>query len=299
MAAAKADQPAVPKVFDAIVEVMNVLVEAGGIGKDRQNKDQGYSFRGIDDMYNVLSKLLVAHRLCILPKVLDRKCFKRPTRNGSIMFNVVLQVDLQFVSAVDGSMHTVTTFGEASDMADKATNKAMSAAYKYAVIQAFCIPVEVPDADESDPPETVDPNAAVQAAQKPAGQIAQKPAGQKTAGASQQAQGGSAAPKGTTGGTLSAEAVAEILAKVGACTEEKEIVSIAKKFIATAAPKEGLPKVSKETAKELAKKIASQRAGITTADSYEDFKAMVTCFVDKSWLGKAEAEIYLSNAREN
>jgi hypothetical protein len=38
------------------------------------------------------------------------------------------------------------------DMADKATNKAMSAAYKYACLQAFCIPTEGDnDADASTP----------------------------------------------------------------------------------------------------------------------------------------------------
>jgi hypothetical protein len=36
----------------------------------------------------------------------------------------------------------VQTYGEAMDSADKATNKAMSAAYKYAAFLAFCIPTE-------------------------------------------------------------------------------------------------------------------------------------------------------------
>jgi hypothetical protein len=51
-------------------------------------------------------------------------------------------MEFNFVSALDGSKHTVKTFGEAMDSADKATNKAMSAAYKYAAFQAFCIPTE-------------------------------------------------------------------------------------------------------------------------------------------------------------
>ena len=56
-----------------------------------------------------------------------------------------------FVAAADGSHHTVETFGEAADRSDKATSKAMSAAYKYA-IQAFCIPVRgLPDADRTSP----------------------------------------------------------------------------------------------------------------------------------------------------
>jgi hypothetical protein len=46
------------------------------------------------------------------------------------------------VSAEDGSKHTARTFGEAMDSGDKATNKAMSAAYKYMAFQTFAIPTE-------------------------------------------------------------------------------------------------------------------------------------------------------------
>lgn len=58
------------------------------------------------------------------------------------MFYVALQVEFDFVSAVDGSKHTACTFGEAMDSSDKATNKAMSAAYKYAAFMTFAIPTE-------------------------------------------------------------------------------------------------------------------------------------------------------------
>jgi hypothetical protein len=39
-------------------------------------------------------------------------------------------------------------FGEAMDSGDKATNKAMSAAYKYACFQAFSIPTESRDDED-------------------------------------------------------------------------------------------------------------------------------------------------------
>jgi hypothetical protein len=61
-----------------------------------------------------------------------------------------VEAEFDFVSAEDGSKHTVRTFGEAMDRGDKATNKAMSAAYKYAAFQAFAIPTEGDnDADAS------------------------------------------------------------------------------------------------------------------------------------------------------
>jgi hypothetical protein len=55
---------------------------------------------------------------------------------------VTVESEFDFVCAIDGSKHTVKTFGEAMDSGDKATNKAMSAAYKYAAFQAFSIPTE-------------------------------------------------------------------------------------------------------------------------------------------------------------
>jgi hypothetical protein len=53
------------------------------------------------------------------------------------------------VAAEDGSRHTISVVGEAMDSGDKATNKAMSAAFKYACMEVFCIPTEgTPDADQ-------------------------------------------------------------------------------------------------------------------------------------------------------
>ena len=55
---------------------------------------------------------------------------------------MTVEAEFDFVSADDGSVHTARTFGEAMDSGDKATNKAMSAAYKYACFQTFAIPTE-------------------------------------------------------------------------------------------------------------------------------------------------------------
>jgi hypothetical protein len=48
---------------------------------------------------------------------------------------------------IDGSNVSTTVIGEAMDSGDKATNKAMSIALKYALLQALLIPTE----DEKDP----------------------------------------------------------------------------------------------------------------------------------------------------
>lgn len=131
----------IPKVYSAIVAVMADIGKEG-IAKGSRNAQQGYNFRGIDAVYNALSALLARHRLCILPRVLSRGVSEQTSKSGGILFYVVLDVEFDFVSADDGSKHTVRAAGEAMDSGDKATNKAMSAAYKYACMQAFCIPTE-------------------------------------------------------------------------------------------------------------------------------------------------------------
>lgn len=130
-----------PKVYAAISKVMADIGKAG-ISKGRKNEQQGYKFRGIDDVYNALSGFLSSAGLCILPRVLKREVTERTTQKGGVIFYVVLDVEFDLVCAEDGSRHTVSTVGEAMDTGDKATNKAMSAAYKYACMEVFCIPTE-------------------------------------------------------------------------------------------------------------------------------------------------------------
>lgn len=129
------------KVYAAITAITGELSKVG-LAKTNTNSQQGYKFRGIDDVYGALSGLLARYHLCVLPRVVDRQVAERETRNGGVLFYTVLRVEFDFVSAEDASKHTVCTVGEAMDSGDKSSNKAMSAAYKYACIQAFCIPTE-------------------------------------------------------------------------------------------------------------------------------------------------------------
>lgn len=130
------------KVYEAINKVQSELAHVG-ISKARTNtQGASYKFRGIDDVYNVLSPMLAKHALCILPRMISRICDERLSGAGKPLFYVTVEAEFDFVSAEDGSKHTVRTFGEAMDSSDKATNKAMSAAYKYAAFQAFAIPTE-------------------------------------------------------------------------------------------------------------------------------------------------------------
>jgi len=129
------------KVYEKIAAVTAELSKIG-ISKDSKNQSQGYAFRGIDAVYGALSPLLSKHGLCILPRVTDRQVIERQNRQGTALFYVTLTVEFDFVAAEDGSKHTVITVGEAMDSGDKSSNKDMSAAYKYAAFQSFCIPTE-------------------------------------------------------------------------------------------------------------------------------------------------------------
>jgi len=129
------------KVYQAINKIQAALAQRG-ITKANRNAQQGYNFRGIDDVYNAISPLLAEHGLCILPRILSRSVVERQTAKGGALFYVTVEAEFDFVCAEDASTHVVRTFGEAMDSADKATNKAMSAAYKYAAMQAFAIPTE-------------------------------------------------------------------------------------------------------------------------------------------------------------
>lgn len=137
----KAETATAKNVYQCIAAVSAEIAQTG-ISKDRKNEQQHYKFRGIDDVYNALASVLAKHGLVILPRMVSRACVERTTKNGGVLFYTTVEAEFDFVSAADGSKHTIRTYGEAMDSGDKSTNKAMSAAYKYAAMQAFCIPTE-------------------------------------------------------------------------------------------------------------------------------------------------------------
>lgn len=145
-------------VYKAIAAIQGELAKTG-ISKDGVNESQKYRFRGIDQVYAALSPLLAKHGLCVLPRMVEHDRMERVTMKPgyqnqppkeSVLFYVTVTAEFDFVAVEDGSIHTVRTYGEAMDSGDKATNKAMSAAYKYAAFMAFAIPTEGDnDADSS------------------------------------------------------------------------------------------------------------------------------------------------------
>lgn len=135
-----------PEIYSKINAIMQ---EIPAIGKDKQNKQQGFAYRGIDDVMNVLFPLLSKHGVFVVPEVLSTSRTERQTKNGGNMAFTVSTVRYTFY-ATDGSSVSAVTTGEGMDSADKSTNKAMAAAMKYAFFQTFCIPTEEAGNDDPD-----------------------------------------------------------------------------------------------------------------------------------------------------
>ena len=154
-----------PLIFKKIIEVM---VDINAIGKDRRNQQQGFQFRGIDDVMNELHGSLAKCGVFVLPTVLEETRTTGKTKNGGDLFYTRLKINFGFY-AEDGSHVDAVVIGEAMDTADKASNKALSIGFKYAMLQVFCIPTE----DEKDP-DAVSPQPA-------AGTMQQQPQQQKPA----------------------------------------------------------------------------------------------------------------------
>lgn len=135
------------RVYKAINAVAAELARHG-IPKSNIHLKERYQYRSIDEVVDRLSPLFAKHRLCILPRVLERDSVERNALGELPFLSVTLKIAFDIVCAHDASRHTVEVFGEANDDGDKATAKAMSSAYKYAMLQTFCIPVAgMEDAD--------------------------------------------------------------------------------------------------------------------------------------------------------
>lgn len=139
----------VPAIYRAIA---GVITDVGAVGKDKVNKQQGFKFRSVDDVYNALHPALAKNRVFIVPDILDRQVETLKTKNGTEMRLVTCQIRFTFY-AEDGSFIESTIVGEALDTGDKATNKAMAIAYKYACFQVFCIPTEEMTNPDAERPE--------------------------------------------------------------------------------------------------------------------------------------------------
>ena len=125
-------------IYESIAKIME---EIPAIGKDKYNDKQRFKYRGIDDVMNAINPLFAKYKVFIAPEVLEQSREERTSSNGGNLLYSILKIKFTFY-AEDGSTITATTIGEGMDSGDKASNKAMAVAMKYALFQVFCIPTE-------------------------------------------------------------------------------------------------------------------------------------------------------------
>jgi len=127
-------------------KMSDVMKDVGAIGKDQKNTQQGFKFRGIDQFVNALYPALTKHGVFMSPRATsfshELKDVVRGSGKAGVDKHVSIMMEYDFY-AEDGSKVTVGPVpAEGLDSGDKATNKALSAALKYALIQTFSIPTE-------------------------------------------------------------------------------------------------------------------------------------------------------------
>lgn len=158
------------KIYQAIAAVM---ADVGAVGKDATNQYDKYRYRSIDAVMNAMHPAMAKHHVFVTPEVLEQSREERQSAKGGTMIYSVSKVRYTFYTD-DGSSVQATVIGEGSDRGDKSMNKAMSAAFKYALFQVFCIPTEEMVDSEKDSAEFA-PKAPA-SVQQPAQQPIQRPA---------------------------------------------------------------------------------------------------------------------------
>lgn len=131
-----------PTLVERLVAVKR---DIGAVGKGDRNAQQGFNFRGIDAVLNAVAGPLIKHGVLVYPRLQSLDKGTATTTKGSVMNTVVVEVEYVFTDGEDSIK--VIAPGEAFDSGDKCVAKAMSVAYRTALIQALSLPTDEPDPD--------------------------------------------------------------------------------------------------------------------------------------------------------
>lgn len=134
----------VPSIVQALAGVADSVRE---VRKSGHNASQNFNFRGIDAVVNAVGPAFRAHGVVCLPQVEEVDVQPMPLSGGKQATRVVVKVRYRFHGPAGDHLDAVSV-GEAFDMGDKATAKAMSVAYRTCLLQALTIPTDDPDPDE-------------------------------------------------------------------------------------------------------------------------------------------------------
>ena len=133
-----------PTLVEKLTQISN---DAGFVAKTGKNASQGFNFRGIDAVVNALAVGMRSSRVVVYPTVLDYHYEQIAVgQNKNLVGHVRLEVRYTFTDGIDSISAVVA--GEAMDSGDKATAKAMSVAFRTALLQVFFLPTDEKDPDE-------------------------------------------------------------------------------------------------------------------------------------------------------
>jgi len=131
-------------IFQALNEVMK---EVGAVRKNERNTHQNFNFRGIDSVINAVSPAFRKHGIFCTPSVISSEYESvQVGQNRTVMGHARVMVTYTF-HAADGTSVAATVSAESMDSGDKATAKAMSVAYRTALLQTLCLPTDDADPD--------------------------------------------------------------------------------------------------------------------------------------------------------
>ncbi len=136
----------IPRLVNALASVMS---DVSAVRKEDRNQAQGFNFRGIDAVVNAVGPALRRHGVVVMPTVLSKEYGSFSTKGGTTMHTATLEVEYRFYGPAGDGYMACSVIGEAADAGDKATPKAMSVAFRTALLQALCLPTDEPDPDVS------------------------------------------------------------------------------------------------------------------------------------------------------
>lgn len=132
-----------PTVVEALASVME---DVRAVRKADRNTQQNYQFRGIDAVMNAVGPALRAHNVVVMPMCEQANYRDVATSTGKPSRECTVIVRYRFYGPAGDYIECVTP-GESMDFGDKGAPKAMSVAYRIALLQALCLPTDEPDPD--------------------------------------------------------------------------------------------------------------------------------------------------------
>ena len=132
-----------PTIYTALSQVMAAVQS---VRKADRNTEQNYVFRGIDAVVNAVGPELRNHGVLVIPELLDVGYRDVLTSRGKPSRECTVRVRYRFYGPAGDHLDCVVP-GESMDFGDKGAAKAMSVAFRIALLQALAIPTDEPDAD--------------------------------------------------------------------------------------------------------------------------------------------------------